>query len=121
MSEYDPPTAASIRKKYSTDQLMNQFLKTEGGGLGRSPEYRRGWTWNYEWCSSDPEKAQPEKVAAVNALMSGGMTFADAFDAVSTREGAPAPCCGCTCGWCEHQGGDNRHSERCVETAHGSR
>ena len=115
MPEYDPPNANTIRKKYATDQLMNQFLKTEGGGVGRSAEFRRGYVWNFEWCSSDPEKAQPEKVKRVQALMAGGISFEEAFAHVASDR-PPSTCCGCVCGFCEHQGGDNIHSPACAET-----
>lgn len=27
----------------------------------------------------------------------------------------PANCCGCSCGHCSHQGGDNRHTDTCAD------
>jgi hypothetical protein len=95
----DPPKEAAKKEryKYGTDQLMNQFLKMESGGLGRSPEYRRGHVWNFEWCSEDPAKAQPEKVRLVNLLMSEhSMPFDEAFDRVLNSvngKGDPCPKC----------------------------
>jgi hypothetical protein len=82
--EDDPKSAAlKERRKYSTDQLMNQFCKMESGGLGRSPEYRRGHEWNFVWCSEDPAKAQPLKVRAVHTLLAEGYSFEEAFDQVA--------------------------------------
>lgn len=76
-----------VRNLRSTDQLMRQFLKLETG-LGNSPEFQRGWVWNFLWNSDDPKKAQPRSVAAVQDLMAQGKTFEEAFDHV-LEHGSP--------------------------------
>lgn len=78
----DPAHGKYIRNLRSTDQLMRQFLKLESG-VGNSPAYQRGHVWNFEWCSEDPAKAQPEKVRRVRALMDDGVSFDEAFDHVA--------------------------------------
>ena len=76
--------AKYIRGLRSTETLMRQFLKLETG-LGNNPAFIRGHTWNFEWCSEDPAKAKPEKVAEVRKLMDEGMSFEEAFDVVAGR------------------------------------
>lgn len=79
----DPKVAAKkVRESREVENLLRQFLKMETG-LGKNAAYQRGHVWNFEWCSSDPAKAQPAKVAEVNRLMSEGMPFDEAFDKVS--------------------------------------
>jgi hypothetical protein len=87
----DPPKEAAKKEryKYGTDQLMNQFLKMESGGLGKFAEYRRGHEWTFVWCSEDPAKALPAAVKAVQELMNDGMPFEEAFACV---EGSFAHC-----------------------------
>lgn len=70
----DDPKEAAKKERYrpDTDRLMNQFLKMESGGLGRSREYRRGHEFNFEWPQSWRD--------AVFKLMEHGMTFDEAFD-----------------------------------------
>ena len=73
----DDPKSAATKERYkpSTDRLMNQFLKMESGGLGRSKEYRRGHIFNFEWSQ--------EQRDVVNRLMAEqGLTFEEAFDLV---------------------------------------
>lgn len=79
----DPPkeAAAKERKRPEVDRLLRQFLKIETG-LGNSPEFQRGWVWNFEWNSSDPKKAKPDLVQAVKYGMDLGMDFETAFDCV---------------------------------------
>lgn len=76
----DPAHHKYVRNLRSTDQLMKQFCKMESSV--DKPAYDRGWVWNFEWCSEDPKKAKPEKVAEVKRYMDGGWTFEDAFDLV---------------------------------------
>jgi hypothetical protein len=72
----DDPKSAAKKERYrpSTDRLMNQFLKMESGGLGRSKEYRRGHIFNFEWTQDQRD--------VVNQLMETGMSFEEAFDQV---------------------------------------
>lgn len=102
----DASHAKYVRNLRSTDQLMRQFLKLETG-LGNSPEFQRGWTWNFLWNSDDSEKARPVLVAAVNELMRNGFAFEEAFDRVvrnadrierESKEYDDAGCDGSDCG-----------------------
>jgi hypothetical protein len=77
----DPNHHKYIRGLRSTDQLMRQFLKLESGA-GNSSAFQRGHVWNFEWCSEDPTKAQPERVRRVQHLMRLGWAFDEAFDHV---------------------------------------
>ena len=74
LANMDDPKEAAKKERYrpDTDKLMNQFLKMESGGLGRSREYRRGHEFNFEWPQSWRD--------AVFKLMEHGMTFDEAFD-----------------------------------------
>ena len=79
----DPKAAAKkMRNTREVEGLLRQFLKMETG-LGKNAAYQRGHVWNFEWCSSDPAKAQPAKVAEVNRLMNEGLSFDEAFDRVA--------------------------------------
>lgn len=111
----DPNHARYVRNLRSTDQLMKQFCKVESSV--DKPAYDRGYTWNFEWCSSDPKKAQPEKVKEVQDLMSLGWDFERAFDHVRCDCGNPCSVCGAEYGgrcdgveesW-EHCAGSNRN------------
>lgn len=86
----DPKAAAKrIRNTREVEGLLRQFLKMETG-LGKNAAYQRGHVWNFEWCSSDPEKAQPAKVAEVNRLMDKGLPFDEAFDLVVSCKRHPS-------------------------------
>ena len=81
----DPKAAAKkVRNTRQVEELLRQFLKLETG-LGKNAAYQRGHIWNFEWCSEDPTKAQPAKVAEVNRLMAEGVSFDEAFDAIARR------------------------------------
>lgn len=77
----DPNHASYVRNLRGTDQLMKQFCKMESSV--DKPAYDRGWTWNFEWNSSDPKKARPDLVKRVNDLMASGESFEVAFDDVT--------------------------------------
>lgn len=74
MQPEDDPKSAAKKERYrtDTDRLMNQFLRMESGGLGRSKEYRRGHEFTFEWPQSWRD--------AVLKLMEYGMSFEEAFD-----------------------------------------
>ena len=81
----DPKAAAKkVRESREVENLLRQFLKMETG-LGKSAAYQRGHIFSFDWCSEDPTKAQPAKVAEVNRLMSEGLSFEEAFDQVNGR------------------------------------
>ena len=81
----DPKVAAKkVRESREVENLLRQFLKMETG-LGKNAAYQRGHIFSFDWCSEDPARAQPEKVAAVNKLMAEGLSFEEAFDKVNSQ------------------------------------
>ena len=81
----DPkPAANKFLNPREVENLLRQFLKLETG-LGKNAAYQRGHIFSFDWCSDDPAKAQPAKVAEVNRLISEGLSFEEAFDRVSGR------------------------------------
>lgn len=75
---HDDPKAAAkkVRNTRQVEELLRQFLKLETG-LGKNAAYNRGHTFNFEWSQ--------EQRDVVNKLMETGMTFEEAFDAVTRR------------------------------------
>ena len=73
----DPKAAAKkVRNSRQVEELLRQFLKIETG-LGKNAAYNRGHAFNFEWTQ--------EQRDVVNQLMETGMTFEEAFDAVTRR------------------------------------
>ena len=75
---HDDPKAAAkkVRNTRQVEELLRQFLKLETG-LGKNAAYNRGHTFNFEWSQ--------EQRDVVNKLMETGMSFEEAFDAVTRR------------------------------------
>jgi len=67
--------AKEERKLPGTEKLLRQFLTVETG-QGKSPEYRRGYEFGFNWHEDDK--------ARVNELMAQGMSFESAFEHVRT-------------------------------------
>jgi hypothetical protein len=89
--EGENPRAYKKRHNREIDNIFraNGWLQSQTAG---SKSYDRGYVWNFEWCSEDPEKAQPERVARVQKLMALDWTFDEAFDRVSGHpENEPLP------------------------------
>lgn len=61
------------RDRREAEPLLRQFLKLETG-LGHSPQYRRGWVFNFEFTQQQRDE--------VNRLMESGVSFDEAFDRV---------------------------------------
>lgn len=68
--------AKRIRYLPETERLMRQFLKLETG-LGNNSKYQRGHTFNFTFTQSQRDR--------VYQLMETGLSFDEAFDAVSGR------------------------------------
>lgn len=65
--------ARDERKQPGVERLLRQFLTVETG-QGKSPEYRRGYEYNFEW--TDAARAE------VVRLMNDGLSFETAFEQV---------------------------------------
>lgn len=61
------------KDRREAEPLLRQFLKIETG-LGNSPQYRRGWVFNFEFTQQQRDE--------VNRLMESGVSFDEAFDRV---------------------------------------
>lgn len=77
--EGENPRAYKKRHSRELDALFraNGVVQSQDKG---TPEYDRGWTWNFVWCSDDPTKARPKLVARVQTLMGDGFSFEESFD-----------------------------------------
>jgi hypothetical protein len=62
-----------LKESRAVQENLRQFLKLETG-LGNSPQFQRGWVFNFQF--TDAQRAE------VNSLMEAGVPFDEAFDRV---------------------------------------